>query len=65
MATKKDYILVAEAIRKVLQHTKGLDTGSEVALKRLVTELGLSFQRDNSRYDHGKFIEAVYRENHN
>jgi G:T-mismatch repair DNA endonuclease (very short patch repair protein) len=65
MATKQDYILVAEAIRKVKESIGSNDTGSEVALKRLITELGLRFQRNNSRYDHEKFIEAIYGKNHN
>jgi len=61
MATKKDYILVADAINTILKSTMNLDTGGEVALKRLVTEIGLAFQRDNSRYDHSKFVDAAYK----
>ena len=61
MATKKDYILVAQAIRTIRSSISSRpDTGSDVTLRRLITELGLRFQRENSRYDHDKFIEAIY-----
>lgn len=53
--TKKDYILIAEAIEK---HRKSYGGRTDSVVKEVVHALCTAFEMDNSRFDAMRFTEA-------
>ena len=56
--TKRDYVLVAKALNKLVRNIKR----DQDELEDLVDELCETFEQDNRRFDHRKFMDAVYTE---
>ena len=54
--TKKDYILIANDIKRELANSKTLD--GQNAISKLALVLTLSFRVDNSKFDDTKFLKA-------
>jgi len=66
--TKKDYILIAEAIRDVYDYQKESDGKGSKALKQgaievTVVNIADALRHDNPRFDSRKFVKACGIEN--
>ncbi len=53
--TKKDYVLIAEAIRRTAQGYKDMDATTLSVAKH---ELAIALENDNSRFDRARFLAA-------
>jgi len=60
--TKKDYVLIAEAINRVVDGIIGNDIAVQT-IKTVVDELDLSFRKDNELYQSDKFRDMALRVN--
>lgn len=56
--TKKDYVLIADAIWLARQDAKTNDLTGLEALYNLSTRLAVIFKEDNTRFDTAKFLTA-------
>jgi hypothetical protein len=69
--TRKDYILIADAIRLLLadieresapmavcDRTRALMAGEHLGVRQVVMRLADQLRQDNSRFDRARFIEA-------
>lgn len=55
--TKKDYILIAEAIKKTSDSAKG-NLSEECAVQATACNIADVLERDNTRFDRSRFLEA-------
>lgn len=69
--TRKDYILIADAIRELLadieresapmavcDRTRALMAGEHLGVRHVAMRLGDQLRQDNPRFDRARFIEA-------
>jgi hypothetical protein len=56
--TKKDYIIIANAIKQALAITKG--KGEKYGVELVVSKLSQELQKENNRFDIKKFCQAIY-----
>lgn len=56
--TKKDYIIIAEAIKQALAITKS--KGEKYGVELVVSKLSQALQGDNNRFDIRRFCQAIY-----
>jgi hypothetical protein len=61
--TKKDYIIVANAIKQTNSYHEGLSLAHTTLLAQyvdvLLDQLAMAFQRDNHRFNEQKFKEFI------
>lgn len=61
--TKKDYVVVAEAIKQTNSYMHGLEkdqaTGAQMYADQLINQLGIAFQRDNMNFSQQRFEDFI------
>lgn len=58
--SRKDYVLIAEAIKRVVDEANAEGKGEEFTngVRRAVGELSLAFAKNNERFDMDRFVTA-------
>ena len=56
--TRKDYVLIAEAIKNANQNWEGFAPEATLAIEGLAKSLSVQLAIDNSRFDRARFLEA-------
>ena len=56
--TKKDYELIAGQFKFSLQASRSTNDGSSKWLEGLAQDLAVELEKDNSRFDRMRFLEA-------
>jgi hypothetical protein len=57
--TKKDYIKVAEILKKAKNNPDNWKLRHEDVIKNLVDEFSIMFKLDNRRFDKVKFVDYI------
>lgn len=59
--TRKDYVMIAEAIRDALADVTrdGLSDRERAAVTAVATRLAIRLRSDNDRFDVGRFMDAA------